>query len=179
MINFKDETSLTKDIQLQYQPSHYKFKDERLITYYEAEDLRYADQKLMIVQRIENSQTYVVIFPTGLLFQMIALSSMMVQSKIQLNLKADETIIDSNYCVSTDGVYHCFWFIDQRLQVWKCYGERNQNESNWTLTKKIVSSGLYFKRFMVPAMTYENYFLCHELTKLSHIDKILKKPKTV
>jgi hypothetical protein len=38
---------------------------------------------------------------------------------------------------------------------------------------KTVSSGLYFKKFMAPAMTYDQYFLCHELTKLSHVQEIL------
>jgi len=38
-----DDMANPKDVELKYTSSAYKFKDERLISYYEAEDLRYAD----------------------------------------------------------------------------------------------------------------------------------------
>jgi len=38
-----DDMVNPNDLKLKYTSSAYKFKDERLMTYYEAEDLRHAD----------------------------------------------------------------------------------------------------------------------------------------
>jgi len=57
---------------------------------------------------------------------MVGITPYIIHSKLQLNLTQEERIIDSFYCVSLTGEYHCIWILDQKLQVWKCTGERDE-----------------------------------------------------
>ena len=51
------------------------------------------------MQRIEDSSVYIVLFPTGLLL-MVSIAPLNIQSRVQLNLKRDERIIDHQYSIS-------------------------------------------------------------------------------
>lgn len=48
-----------------------------------------------------DSNTYLLIFPTGLLL-LLSAAPLAVQAKLQLNLKKDETIIDFAYTIQSN-----------------------------------------------------------------------------
>jgi hypothetical protein len=86
-------------------------EDESLKNYY----MNRYERKLVrfFIHKISDSNTYIIIFPTGLLL-MVAYNPMTIQYKLQLNLKKDETLIDFVYCVSNDQEYHCIWMLDEK-----------------------------------------------------------------
>jgi len=67
---------------------------------------------------------------------------------------------------------HCIWILDERLQVWKCSNEINPTSTNWTLTKITVFDNLYFKRFLKPAMTYDDFFVTTSLNGIRCLKQI-------
>lgn len=86
------------------------FNDANLILYYSMET-HVRDLKKFFMERIDDSQVYIILFPTGLLL-MVSINPLTITSKIQLNLKRDEKIIDYKYCISHDGHNHCIWLLD-------------------------------------------------------------------
>ena len=80
-----------------------------------------------------------------------------IQTKTQLNLKKDETIIDVAYCVQSNQKNHCLWLLDEKLQVWKCSNELNATSINYSLTKITMFEPSEFRRFFKPATTYDSY----------------------
>ena len=92
-------------------------KDEDLKIYYENKSKRKLPS--FFVQRIMDSNNYLIIFPTGLLVT-ISVSPFALQAKFNLNMKRDESIIDYAYCVQSNFKNHCVWLMDERLQIWKC-----------------------------------------------------------
>jgi len=140
------------------------FNDGAVLSYYQNEEGR--QLKSLFVQRIKDSATYILLFPTGLLLH-VSSNILNIQSKLQLNLKKDETIIDVAYCVESEQQNHCLWLMDEKLQVWKCTNELNPNSSNWSLIKITAFDTLYFKKFLKPAMTYEDYFVTTSLSDIS------------
>ena len=79
--------------------------------------------------------------------------------------------MDMSYQISNDGKYHCFWLIDTKLQIWKCFTERNPNLSNWTLSKLQICYGLHYKKFLAPAMSYDEYSLTSDLNSIGIFSK--------
>ena len=55
----------------------------------------------MFIQRIADSTSYFILFPTGLIM-LVSSNPLALQSKLQLNLKKDEMIIDFSYCISSN-----------------------------------------------------------------------------
>ena len=135
------------------------------------------DKKLLTIHQIQDTQTIILLFPTGLIIHFTANSEMTIQSKIQLNLKNDESIIDQKYCASTDNLHHCFWLIDQKYQVWKCYSDRNPNECNWTLIKVSILDNLVLNSFLEPAMTYEDFYMTQCLKDIQSFKQLTKADK--
>ena len=86
-------------------------KDDQLIQYYNNEQNR--QLKSIFVQRISDSSTYVILFPTGLLF-MLSTNPLGIQSKMQLNLKRDESILEYSYCISSNFKNQCIWMLDEK-----------------------------------------------------------------
>lgn len=117
------------------------------------------------MERIDDSQVYIILFPTGLLL-MVSINPLTITSKIQLNLKKDEQILDYKYSISQNGHNHCIWLLDQKMQVWKCSNERNPNQATWTLNRVAVYTHLTFKSFFNQATTYEDFFMTCSLSKL-------------
>ena len=155
-------SSRTRSQKVKYQSVD--FLDEGVLTYYENK------AKLKIIpfflQRIMDYSVYMLIFPTGLLM-LFTLNPFSVMAKLQLNLKKDETIIDFSYCKSENLKNHCVWMMDQKLQIWKCSNELNPNSCNWILTKICMFEDLYYKKFLQPAMTYQNFHLTTTFNKMS------------
>ena len=116
--------------------------DENVITYY----LNPYQRKIIpfFIQRISDSSSYIILFPTGLLLS-VTCNPLVIQAKLQLNLKRDESLVDIMYCVSVDRKYQCIWMLDEKNQVWKCTNELNPNSCNWTLTKIQIFDDLMFK----------------------------------
>jgi hypothetical protein len=108
------------------------FRDDALIKYYENKNGRKI--KEFFIQRLLDTGTYLVIFPTGLLL-LLSLFPFNILAKIHLNLQHNETIIDFCYCISDHRRDHCIWMLDEKNQVWKCQNEMNINSTNWNLTK--------------------------------------------
>ena len=86
-------------------------KDDQLNSYYENEQNR--QLKSIFVQRISDSSTYVILFPTGLLL-MVSYNPLAIQSKMQLNLKRDESILEYSYCISPNFKNQCIWMLDEK-----------------------------------------------------------------
>jgi len=105
---------------------------------------------------------------------MVGTNPFSIQSKQQLNLKKDESIIEYSYCVSDNGKNHCIWMIDEKLQVWKCSNELNPNSCNWTLAKITMFESLFYKKFLMPSMTYDDFFMSTILNKLRCFQKIIQ-----
>jgi hypothetical protein len=81
--------------------------------------------------------------------------------------------VDVSYCISEGGKNHCFWLLDSKQQIWKCSNEREANNSNWSLIKITILSGLHtFQRFMHPAMTYYDYYLISNHIQISCVNKV-------
>lgn len=97
---------------------------------------------------------------------LIGINPLTIHAKLQLNLKKDEVIIDFSYCISDNYQNHCVWMLDEKLQVWKCTNELNPNSCQWTLVKVTMFDLLYFKKFLQPAMTYQDFYLISMLNKL-------------
>lgn len=74
-------------------------KEESLAAYYENPQSR--SIKPFFLQRMADSNTYLLIFPTGLLL-LLSAAPLAVQAKLQLNLKKDETIIDFAYTIQSN-----------------------------------------------------------------------------
>ena len=140
------------------------FNDANLILYYQ-NDTHARDLKKFFMERIDDSQVYIILFPTGLLL-MVSINPLTITSKIQLNLKKDEQILDYKYSISQNGHNHCIWLLDQKMQVWKCSNERNPNQATWTLNRVAVYTHLTFKSFFNQATTYEDFFMTCSLSKL-------------
>ena len=136
------------------------FKDDGVASYYQNEHDR--SLKSIFVQRIKDSGMYILLFPTGLLM-LLSTNLFQIQSKLQLNLKKDESIIDIAYCIHEDNKLHCLWLIDEKLQVWKCSNELNPISCNWTLIKVSMFNNLFYRRFLQPAMTYQDFFVTSSL----------------
>ena len=81
-------------------------------------------------------------------------------------MKKDETIIDFAYCISDSQRNHCIWMLDEKFQVWKCTNEVNPSSCNWTLTKTTIFDTLIQKKFLQPAMTYDDFYMTTILNKL-------------
>ena len=56
--------------------------------------------------------------------------------------------------------------LDEKLQIWKCTNELNPNSCQWTLAKVTMFDQLIFKKFMQPAMTYQDYYMTSSLKRL-------------
>ena len=101
--DFKVRTK-DKDYQLTQSIQDFKFKDERLRYYYDGLDSHNKKKQILTIQRVEDSPIYIILFPTGLLMHMTSILPLTIESKIQLNLKEGETIIDVKYCCSPDNL---------------------------------------------------------------------------
>lgn len=79
-----------------------KFIDDNVLSYYQNPYQR----KIIpfFTQRISDSSTYIILFPTGLLL-LVTCNPLVIQAKLQLNLKRDESLVDIMYCVSVDRKY--------------------------------------------------------------------------
>jgi hypothetical protein len=63
-------------------PQKLNFKDDKLIKYYSDKNLSCKGKKPMTVQRIQDSSTYIMLFPTGLIMQFNSLCPVTKQSQI-------------------------------------------------------------------------------------------------
>lgn len=109
---------------------------------------------------------------------LIGTAPLTLQAKLQLNLKKDEAIIDFAYCVSDNGKNQCIWMMDEKLQIWKCTNELNPNSCNWTLVKITMFDTLPYKKFLRPAMTYDDYYLTTSLNHLRPFRNLLAENDT-
>jgi hypothetical protein len=64
--------------------------------------------------------------------------------------------------------------MDEKLQIWKCQNEMNPASTNWILSKYQTFENLYYRRFLRPAMTYENFYMQTVLNKLKAISKVIE-----
>ena len=87
------------------------FKDEKIAEYYDNPQRR--DLKPMFIQRIADSTSYFILFPTGLIM-LVSSNPLALQSKLQLNLKKDEMIVDYSYCISSNRKNQCIWLLDEK-----------------------------------------------------------------
>lgn len=90
-----------------------------------------------------------------------------------MNLKKDETIIDFSYRVSDDKLNQAIWFLDDKLQIWKCVNELNPNSSNWTLIKVTMFDYLPYRQFIQPSMTYDEFYISSIMNKLCCFKKMM------
>ena len=67
--------------------------------------------------------------------------------------------------------------MDEKLQIWKCTNELSPNSCNWSLIKITMYDNLFYKKFLVPANTYEDYYMTTSLNKLKCFKKIGLKNK--
>lgn len=139
------------------------FKDEQVAAYYD--NVVHRPIKKFFLQRVADSSTYILVFPTGLLL-LVGISSLQIQAKLQLGFKKDESIIDFCYCVSENFRNQCIWMLDEKLQVWKCSNELNPSSCNWTLVKQYSYDNLFYKKFLTPAMTYDDFYMSTTLNRM-------------
>lgn len=125
----------------------------------------------MFVHRISDSSTYVILFPTGLLF-MVSTNPLAVHSKMQLNLKRDESILEYSYSISSNFKNQCIWLLDEKQQVWKCQNELNPNSGNWSVQKITMFDTNISKKFLDPAMKFDDYHMTTSLNKLKCFQEI-------
>jgi hypothetical protein len=57
--------------------------------------------------------------------------------------------------------------LDEKNQVWKCQNEMNINSINWNLTKVEMFDHLFYRKFFLPGMSYNEYQMMSVLNKLS------------
>jgi len=79
------------------------------------------------------------------------------------------------YCVQESLKNHCLWLLDEKLQVWKCTNELNPNSCNWTLRKITMLDNLKFRRFLQPAMTFEDFYDTTSLNGIECLGSIAEK----
>ena len=96
---FESPDQLPRNINIKAKDQSFAFKDEKIAEYYyNAQNRRL---KPMFIQRIADSTSYLILFPTGLI-TLVSSNPLALQSKLQLNLKKDEMIIDFSYCISSN-----------------------------------------------------------------------------
>ena len=113
--------------------------------------------KQIFVQRIGDSGIYLLLFPTGLMYH-LSVNPLSIQAKIQLNLQKDEPIIEVSYCLDEGLKRHCLWIMDEKYQVWKCSNELSPTSTNWSLSLHTSLDNRIYKRFLRPAMTYDQFY---------------------
>ena len=173
--NFKNQIKL-KCKRLKCVEQQFRLQEKKLSYYYDRSNITRENRVEMMLQRIHNSQAFLVMYPTGLLLHVSSLTPFTISSKTQLNLQ-NRNIIDYKYCTSTDCLNHCIWIIDQEYNVWKCYSERNLKESNWNLQKINILNRQSLNQFLQPAMTYDNYFMLFDLKGIHSLASLLKNDK--
>lgn len=155
--------------QISSHKEHTNIEDEIVWKYYKQDQSIHQLQSIH-VERVGDSTNFVILFPTGTIY-MVGGDPFSILGKVQLDLKQDEIIQDSVYCVSDNEKDHCFWLIDSKQQVWKCFNEMEVNSNNWSLINITILSGLHtFQKFMVPAMTYSDYYLISYLNSISCVN---------
>ena len=65
--------------------------------------------------------------------------------------------------------------MDEKLQIGKCQNEMNPTSTNWILSKYSSYENLYYRRFLRPAMTYEDFYMQTILNKLKAMGKVIEQ----
>ena len=76
------------------------FENEAVLNYY-SEGLFDQQKEGFFSHRVDDSNHYVVVFPTGL-FLLVCFSTFQIQFQQQLNIKKESNIVDFHYSVSND-----------------------------------------------------------------------------
>ena len=98
-INYKSlkrKSQKSNDRTLKNKEQFINFKDDSVMHYFQNDKRR--RMKSILFQRIKDSSTYILLFPTGLLM-LLSTDLFSIQAKLQLNIKREEPIIDHAYCV--------------------------------------------------------------------------------
>lgn len=59
--------------------------------------------------------------------------------------------------------------MDQRSQIWKCTGEHNPNQTNWSFQKVSGFTENKFKSFFHDAMSFDDYYLISDISKIKSL----------
>lgn len=115
-INYKDmaeKQNHDKVRSIKQQESSIAIKDDNLLNYY-MDSFLDSKQQSFFIQRLMYSNTYLIIFPTGILM-LVNTNPFVLIHENQLNMKKDERIIDYCYCISDCYKKHCVWLMDEKL----------------------------------------------------------------
>ena len=124
----------------------------------------------LFMRRIEDSNRYILLFPTGLILT-IQVKPFLIVGQMQLSIWAEDFIVDYKYTRSNDGKMHAIWLLDSCRQVWKCSNELSPMDFSWDLTKVQLASPSGFSQFFKQAMTYDDFYMMSLLQQLDCYSK--------